>query len=571
MMGAGTRGRATALATAFALLVFLLLPASLYLGNLPDFSAAPAPIARVLLIPALLLVVLVMLGLRASRRPDHALPCALLAASTLLAWVQSYLLVWNYGLLDGDSIDWAAEAWRGWVDLPLWIAGLAAATVFHRRLERPLATAAFAVVALQAVAVLGDGYARREALALKTTGHHASDIAAMGRFSPERNVLHIVLDSFQADVFRDLVTGPGGDAIQAALPGFTFYEEHVGTFPATYLAMPVIVSGQVYRNHVPQRDFMDDAYSRGSILRAARVAGFEVDVAAGAWLLDLLSKGGVDNAYLPGEPPLVQQAARLLDLALFRLSPHWVKPAVYNEQRWLTQRLLAPSDLAQFPYFTDSAFLAEITRSLTADRGKPVYKFFHIMSSHRPFVVAPDCSPAGRVLPRIRPVVTDQSRCTLAYVVGLLNAMKRAGIYDRSMIVLMADHGGHVPPLRYQPAAVGDGVLQPHEVAMATPLLAIKPPGHTAPFVTSPFLSSMTDVAATIDALMQFGGRMPGTSIWGDKRVQPQRRYYFYAWRSTDPDSEYIKWIGELVISGSVYQAESWQPVGILYPPADRD
>lgn len=516
-----------------------------------------------------------LLALRLSRRPEFSRLCSVLAALVLLAWAQAYLLVWNYGVLDGSAIDWGAAPWRA-LDVALWIGGLTAAAAFYRRLERPLVGAALTLVALQAAIVGAQGFAQRDALALKHSKRLASnDLEAMARFSTGRNVLHVVLDSFQADVFGQIVTGPGSDEARAALPGFTFFEEHLGTFPATYLALPVIVSGQVYRNELPRAEFMEGAYGGRSLTRAAHAAGYEVDVATDSWMLDLMTRGHVDHAYLTAQLPVVQEAAKLLDLALFRLVPHLAKSQVYAGQQWLTQRLFRRSTLMRFPYFTHNAFLAHVAKDFRADRPAPVYKYFHLMTTHAPFVVNDDCTPSGRVVERVREHVLAQSRCSLGYVVALLNRMREAGVYDDSLIVIMSDHGGHLPPLRYRQGSIVDGNmeydLRPDFVGLATPLLAIKPPGASGPFAISPALTSMSDVAATIDALAGFGGGLPGTSIWDPAYgASGQRLFYGYEWSRLDPVSEYIAMIREHSVTGSAYDVASWRMGPVFLPPEPR-
>ena len=559
-----------------ALLTFVVIPGSQYMGNRGEFLTAPLPILRLLLVPAALWVAAALLALRLSRRRDFSRYTSVVAMLTLLVWVQAYLLVWDYGLLDGSPIDWGTPWWRGFVDASLWVGGLAAAVLLHRRLASGLAGAAMMLVLLQAGLLATDLYTHRDTLSLKATKRLAAeDVAPMARFSRTRNVVHVVLDSFQADVFKELATGPGGHALQAALPGFTYFEEHLGTFPATYLAMPVIVSGQVYRNQAPRAEFMESAYGGDTLFRAARGAGYEVDLAADAWVLDLLMKAPHDNAYLTAQLPLAQEAARVLDLGLFRAAPHWLKPAVYNEQQWLTQRLFAQSPLLKFAYFTHNAFLSYVTRNFAADRDAPVYKFFHLMTPHAPFVVHPDCSPVGHVVDRVRETVTAQSRCSLAYVVALLNRMKQAGVYDDALIVLMADHGGHIPPYRYAPGRIvqdnNEYYVPPDFVALATPLLAIKPPGDTRPFRISQALTSMTDVPATIDALLGLDGDFPGQSIWDPAYgASGPRLFYGYLWSKLDPVSEYIEMIQEHPVAGSAYDVASWRIGPAFWPPKEQ-
>jgi hypothetical protein len=524
-----------------------------------------------LAVPAVLFLGLVALALRAAG--EFSRFNAVIAMLTLLVWAQAYLLVWDYGVLDGSPIDWSTPWWRGWVDLPLWLAALGAAWAWHRRIARTLRGAALALVALQAVVLAAQAASHRDVLALKTTRHADSRQAeAMAHFSSTRNVVHIVLDSFQADVFGEIVQGPERAFFEPALRGFTFFEEHLGTFTSTYMALPVIVSGQVYRNHMPQAAFMKSVYGGASILNAAHAAGYEVDLAGDAWTLNLLMQGRFDNAYFVSPAPSLDEAARLLDLALFRIAPHRLKAAVYADQRWLVQNWVAASGLSRFAYFRHNAFVEDITRNFAADRPKPVYKFFHLMASHRPWVVRPDCSAAGKVLPRTRDNVVAQQRCSLAFVVALIDKMRQAGVYDDSLIVLMGDHGAFVPPLRYRQEDYHSGgkvyVLTPQIVGAATPLLAIKPPGAKQPLTRSQSETSMTDVAATIDALLGLGAGVPGRSVMEPREPGVERAFYGQMWNVRDTVSTYVGDIFEYRIAGTVYDAKSWQAGEVYETPA---
>jgi arylsulfatase A-like enzyme len=168
--------------------------------------------------------------------------------------------------------------------------------------------------------------------------------------------------------------------------------------------------------------------------------------------------------------------------------------------------------------------------------------------------------------------VVAQSRCSLGFVVALLNRMKQAGIYEDSLIVLMADHGGHIHPDRYRSGAFITGNieydLRPDFLGLATPLLAVKPPGATHPFTTSTALTSMTDVAATVAALAGLGGNFPGTSIWDPAHGAPgPRRFFGYEWSRMNPVHKYIAGMEEYLVTGSAYEARSWNKGASLPPP----
>jgi hypothetical protein len=561
--------------------IFLLLPATLYVGNLVEFAASGLATLRTLFVPALaLLLVLVIAGGLVERRGPGAF-VAMIAALGVLAWIQAFLLVWDYGPLDGHRIDWSREPWRGWLDGAVWTVVLFAAWRFHRLLERPLSVALGALFIMQSGVLAAAAVDDRAALLEKFGASPRYDaLPAMPRFSERRNVLHLILDSFQSDIFREIVTaGPGAQRYRSALDGFTFYEENSGVFPYTYFALPAILSGRIYRNDRPKKEFIREVFSGDTLLSAAAGAGFEVDIATEPLMLDMMANGPYTNAYLvPGQSGpspralAVNEAAKLLDLSLFRLAPHFLKRHVYNDERWLVQRATAGPEHLRYFYFAHNLFLHEIAKNMSADRPAPVYKFFHVMSPHAPMVVDDQCAYTGGAIERNRETVTWQSRCTLEFVIDLLGRMKELGIYDDALIVLMADHGGHIPPDRYRPpdpAETSRGfVMNPWVVAMASPLLLIKLPGASGPLRTSPAQTSALDTAATVGAILGLKERFPGTDVLGiEADAVRERRFYQYTWRRADYVTDYILPIQELLIRGSLYENDSWSFGEVFEPP----
>src|SRR6185503_1653831 len=102
--------------------------------NLLEFASAPAELLRLLAVPLLVdAVILFGLGAAAGARARDRV-VALYAALALLVWMQGFVLAWDYGALDGSSIDWSGRPWRH-LDLVLWLAGMAAALAYAERIR----------------------------------------------------------------------------------------------------------------------------------------------------------------------------------------------------------------------------------------------------------------------------------------------------------------------------------------------------------------------------------------------------------------------------------------------------
>jgi hypothetical protein len=564
---------AMGLAVILASNIFLFAPFTLYVGNLDEFNVSFPTLLSLYFRPAIFLIAafgLVGAILTASVFRRYLV---FLAAISVLLWFQGSILVWEYGLLDGRGIDWTEGTWRGWLDLGIWIGVILATVFFHRRLEKPIIYTAVVTFSLQLTFSLITGIQSAPTLLenseIKTS---SSTLREIYRFSSHKNVVHIIADGFQSDVFEEIINdGEDGKRFASALKGFVFFKEHMGVFPYTHMTVPAILSGKIYRNHIPTDEFLKETIGGKTILNAAHNAGYEIDLATSGSLVGMYTKGSYTNAYIiptnhhvTAREYELDESAKLLDLALFRLAPHFLKRYVYNDQLWLVQSLLSDSEYMQLEFFAHNVFLRQLRENMSADRSTAVYKLFHLMLSHNPMVANKNCGYAGRVLPTVRATVKIQAKCGLSEVVSLLEKMKELDIYDDAMIVLMADHGAFAPPIglkgRLRPDGKSIVMMDPTTVAMALPLMAIKPPGASGALQIFMAPISIVDTPATIASILGLDEEFDGASAFDlPPDVLRERRYYSYQYSRSEWTREYLTPIQEFIVKGSVFDSGAWQ------------
>ena len=562
-----------ALAAILAANIFLFVPSVLYMGNLDEFVVSLPTILSYYFLPAVFLIA--VFGLVGALLPAAIFRPFLvfLGAVSILLWFQSNILVWEYGLLDGKTIDWTEGAWRGWLDLGIWLLLITVAVFFHRRIGKPVIYMAAAVFLLQLVVnAITATQAATELSAKSTPKPSASALNEVYRFSSNKNVVQLIMDGFQSDVFEEIVNdGEEGKRIASALDGFVFFKEHLGAFPYTHMSVPAIVSGKIYQNHVPSNEFLQEVMGGETIVSAARDAGYEIDLITPTGLLySTYTKLPHTNAYMvPQKNHVTGQeyesidAAKLIDLALFRITPHFIKKYVYNDQLWLVQSALSNSaEYMQLEFFAHKAVLSQFAKHMTVDRSAPVYKLFHLMLVHNPMVANPNCEYAGHLLPTVRTTAKIQAKCSLIEAVKLLEKMKELGIYDDALIVLMADHGVWVPPNGLKAEVGPDGqavTMDPTVVAQSLPLMAIKRPGARGPMQTSLAPSWIADTPATIASILDFEEKFSGVSIFDLPSDEPrERKHYFYQYDRSEWKVDYLNPIQEFIITGSVFETKNW-------------
>jgi hypothetical protein len=546
-------------------------PLLIYLGNPTEFTASfVEPLS--IYAPYMLAIVGIGGALGAvMTRAGLNRYLSIVSALALLLWLQGNILVWDYGPLDGRSFDLLIRVERGVVDSVIWVSVLFFAIYRHEKFAAPLMQAAAAVLAIQVFSA-GISLATNDDLDLTQSDveeNRAAKESIFG-FSETRNVVHIVMDGFQSDVFLSILNDPANMSYKEQLQGFTVFQDNLGAYPYTQMTVPALLSGNLYRNHMSVDDFIDSTLAGKTILNSATDAGFEVDIAAPVVLKNVYGKSKHANAYgisrsdhVTSADYIINDSAKLLDLSLFRVLPHFVKALIHRDHLWMFQARIRSESFLHMQYYSDLAFIRELAHDMQISRKEPVYKMMHLMLSHRPTVGNEKCEFDGKRRTN-RENVTIQAGCGLKAVLGFLAGMKQLGIYESSLIILMADHGAWVPIENYVPQ--GDSI-DATGVAMATPLLAIKPPGAQGVYSISNAPTSILDVPATIADIMRFDEEFSGDSVFRlDAEQARERLHYTYNFGTNKEHNAYLNPLDEFVISGSPYDPQSWQRVRRYLP-----
>ena len=139
-----------------------------------------------------------------------------------------------------------------------------------------------------------------------------------------------------------------------------------------------------------------------------------------------------------------QNAAQLLDVALFRSVPHFLRKAIYDDGNWF----LLPTvrgDM-QVRSFQEKVFFSDYAQGLKAGSATPAYHFMHLTPPHPPYVTLADGSYAGSVLPNTLENYLNESRAIIKLIVRYIEKLKSLGVYDNTMIILQGDHGSQIYP-----------------------------------------------------------------------------------------------------------------------------
>ena len=400
----------------------------------------------------------------------------------------------DYGALNGQAIVWEDYTVYGLINTALW-AGILFICLSLRQWKR---FGALCVV-LPCLLAVGEGgwIAYRAAQAPTPQTETYLSQAGLYTVGTEENLLVLVLDSVDADQFAQaLAEDPD---LSRRLEGFTWYRNAMGLSDPTKYGLPALLTGQAYTQPVDYAGFIAAAYADAPLY--TMLAG---DVWDARFFTDSryvsLDAGVVDN--LAREELAVNDPAGLtrdlLRLCAFRYAPHFLKP-----QLWMYSNVFLPYAQAQGePVYevTDPAFDARLREEGLEATVERAFRLIHLTGMHPPYTMDADCQYQAQGV-----TAQEQMRGCLRLAEDYLEQLRALGVYDRSAVLILADHGTDT---------------------VHRPLLLLKRPGDTGEMAVNDAPVSYADLPATYVAL--FTGAQAGTELWSIPQGQSRTRLYYH-------------------------------------------
>lgn len=400
----------------------------------------------------------------------------------------------DYGALNGQAIAWGEYTVYGLINTALW-AGILFICLSLRQWKR---FGALCVV-LPCLLAVGEGgwIAYRAAQAPTPQTETYLSQAGLYTVGTEENLLVLVLDSVDADQFAQaLAEDPD---LSRRLEGFTWYRNAMGLSDPTKYGLPALLTGQAYTQPVDYAGFIAAAYADAPLY--TMLAG---DVWDARFFTDSryvsLDAGVVDN--LAREELAVNDPAGLtrdlLRLCTFRYAPHFLKP-----QLWMYSNVFLPYAQAQGePVYevTDPAFDARLREEGLEATVERAFRLIHLTGMHPPYTMDADCQYQAQGV-----TAQEQMRGCLRLAEDYLEQLRALGVYDRSAVLILADHGTET---------------------VHRPLLLLKRPGDTGEMAVNDAPVSYADLPATYVALLT--GAQAGTELWSIPQGQARTRLYYH-------------------------------------------
>lgn len=540
-------------------------PLDIYVQNRAEFSSSPVELFGVLLLLAVACFLLALTALFLIPGLFRNVSIRALAFLVLGSWVISNFFYGEYGRLDGTPLQidaWSKLALVQSVALLLLLI-LVARLDINRVIN--LTGVVFLISLLSgAIGVFSLEQAGDEDVAAEWP-------ASLTEFSPTRNVIHVVLDELGSDLFISAIESD--ENLRAAFDGFTVFRDTLSVYPSTEMSIAVLMTGEVYRNTSPKRAFLKRLSNQNKGIRRLESLGYEIDTHTSCQL-GVLPHCTPSNTRILRENAADIEALQILDIFIFKSVPDYIKPRIYNHERWLLLDLSAHNSYLKsqsgIGHLLFTRFLEKISLS---DDPAPRYKFFHSMVTHAPADLDAQCGLLRSSKP-LGLTGVEFVKCGLGHFVTLLDELKTLDIYDQTMIVLSSDHGDHWHGGNLDIDEFARRGISERMVTRSIATLAIKPFDARGPVTMSDAPVSLRDIPQTILSAVGLGRQddvSPGARdvFTVGESEDRQREFLHYVWDHDYWAKNRLPPVTTLKINGRIRDPRSWPDLGPLTQPAD--
>ncbi len=516
------------------LTVFFFGSSTIYLNNYVEFHFKYRNLLSYIIPFCILAGVLLTLIQCAMTLDSFILSSSFIMGICVVLWIEGNVAVWDFGSLDGSKINLINNEKRIIYDTLMCIAIVLFFVVMGRWIYRIYPYLLAILLILQCIDY---------AITLKKTPQNSDwlnyklDPSKLFSLSKEKNIIVMVIDSFQSDIFKDIVEED--PEYRAIFEGFTYYSNCTGGYPTTYMEIPFILTGQYYTNTVASRQYIKKAFLEKSILGILKKQNFRVDIDTFVWQAVHMDPKIISNA--ERFTPWTSHIIKLGKLVMVKFAPLIIK-------KWFLADALESSPMhgIEFNYMSN-------IHEADAEQKVNCFKFYHTVGAHRPYILNENLE--FEELPDDVRGYKSQAKGNLKQMKMFLDKLRELDIFDKSMIFVVGDHG----------AGITDSVITDNLASKFSPLMLFKKYNDHGNMKESRKPVSLLDITKTIAEIENLDNDYKGINILDPIDERRVRESFDYTWEESFWKTGYMPPLDKYLIQGFCWEEESWHNTHYQY------
>ena len=531
-------------ALSFMLCIFA--PYELYFTNQSEFwfgadtMLSPALLCFALMFSVIAILLAVVHGIS---KTAYRISLGIGAAAFVYLYVQGNFFVSGLPSLDGTEHDWSAASPERVKSIVAIVFCLAVfiSLIFFVKGELYAKIVAFVsggvslmlVMTLVTLVLTTPLVDKSQKLKVYTTGEF--------EYSSEENFIIFVLDALDAEAFEEgLSRNP---EYADTFDDFTYFTNALAAYPFTMHSVPMILTGEWHENEISFDEYVQKGLDSSTLINKLEERDYRIGIYEPSVLsISAENEGRFENLVSDKDrySSLAEFSGVIFKMSGLKYAPWDLKQYCYDVSEYSESLKLSVSDESGHFGWSNESFYSAVTKdgAVKSVDGR-TFRYIHVEGAHVPFKYDKDMNiiEGGTYEDNVDACLTMCDR--------YIEELKKSGVYDNSVIVIMGDHGFAAEDMQH--------MLEDR----MNPALLIKGRGESADSMrTSSAPISYEDLADAFALLADGKGTLEVFKYKdGDTR---ERRFikYYYACEDT---------MEEFIVYGRARDIESMRPTGVVY------
>lgn len=486
--------KSAALAVAGALFFVVVLPCQSIFTNRAVFDFAVGDIILQLGLATIAWALAFFVVLRLTAIVFGCWPHVLFFAVLVFEYLQTGVLAMGFPSLDGNLMFYMNRS-RGMLHLAVMAGIIVVVMAFARRIRHHvvLLSGIFSILSLislfesQAKMHSGTAGQKKDEIPWRLTGR---ELVQGIRLSPEKNVILLVPDSMQSDSTFNVISHD--EKLRADYEGFCAFNNNIGMHAFTQVGITGLLTGKYCSDPKPGEAFSANymrysmsSWAEGSVPYDYESAGYPVYLMPGIFGAhsnrirvperNRRESLGGDSVFCRRSGPM---GLCLLDCLRFRLVPFILK-------QW-SMRVSMLGITVDDGTHEERTLYPNLSGNPLGEERKAALVVLHTNGSHMPIHYDENGNRLWKDKDNYKGMC-GQTHFVLKCIAGFLEGLKKQGIYDKSLIVIVGDHGSESSTTQWPGLS--------HVPSRAIPMLWVKPIGARGAFSTSDIPTSHSKIA----------------------------------------------------------------------------
>lgn len=467
---------------------------------------------------------------------------SLIVGVTLAFYIQGNFMKSDFGTLDGEAIDWSQYKGDSAVSVLIWIVLIAGTILWASRKKENFIKSSkviIGVVLLTQLVTLITLAFTSDMIQVKDSAEYSAE--NQFTYAKEDNMIILVLDAYDSQVFQHILDNPEGVNYEEQFENFTYYPDTVGIYSRTFYAIPQMLTGSKYVKQSDFDEYVNNAYRESPFFDELQEKNYSINLYTNEGYPTEADVYSMIENYIPAGTNRMQVSSNS------KMMEYWLKligirylPVPLKQYCWFYSGEL--HDIRDFDGHQEVFDVNTHNFSYDFDEmettaSQGTFHFYHVEGVHTPYTFDRYFEKTGKN-EWGKDAMIEAGRGALVMVRQYLDRLKELGIYDDSVIIIMADHGGHWVEDE------GD-YLRRHN-----PLLLVKGKNEKHTFSISEKAISYEDLQGAYINLLD---GMTGEGVFSVESKERQRIYI--------NDTDFT----EYVTTSHAFDYDAMRPTGVVY------